>query len=72
MLDRNTLISIVVPVYNSEKFLADCLNSVIKQSYENWELIAVLKVGSDNSEKILEEYQRRDRRIKVVPDKLDK
>ena len=72
MLDRNTLISIVVPVYNSEKFLADCLDSVIKQSYEHWELIVVIKAGSDNSEKILQEYQNRDQRIKVVPDKLDK
>lgn len=50
------LISIVIPVYNAEKYLRACLDSVLAQTYKNWEAICVNDGSSDNSAQILEEY----------------
>lgn len=52
------LVSIVIPVYNSELFLEKCLNSVINQSYKNVEIVAVNDGSTDNSKKILEKYEK--------------
>ena len=65
MRNFNDLVSVVVPVYNTENFLARCLDSLIQQSYKNLEIIAVDDGSTDNSAKILEEYKVRDARIKV-------
>lgn len=58
-------VSVVVPVYNAEKYLEKCLCSVISQTYEDWELIAIDDGSSDNSYKILEAFAKRDFRIKI-------
>lgn len=50
------LISIILPVYNSEEYLADCINSVLDQTYSNWELIIVDDCSSDSSTLICEEF----------------
>lgn len=50
------LISIILPVYNSEKYLNNCIESIINQSYKNWELIIVDDCSTDSSSKILEYY----------------
>lgn len=60
------LISIIVPVYNSEKFLEDCLNSIIRQTYLNLEIIIVDDGSTDRSVNICDEYARRDNRIIVI------
>ncbi|WP_324024713.1 glycosyltransferase family 2 protein [Maribacter sp. BPC-D8] len=60
----NNLVSIITPVYNSQMFLDDCMNSVIAQTYEKWEHIFVDDCSSDNSAKIIEEYAQKDSRIK--------
>lgn len=52
------LISIVIPVYNSELFLEKCLNSIINQSYENIEIIIVNDGSTDNSKRILQKYEK--------------
>ena len=65
MIDKD-LISIVASVYNGEKYLADCLDSVLSQDYENFELIMVDDGSPDKSGKILDEYAQRDSRIHVV------
>ncbi len=57
------LISIVTPVYNSEKFLEDAITSVQNQTYSNWQLILIDDASSDNSEKIAEEFYLEDSRI---------
>ncbi len=62
---NNTLISIVMPVYNTERFLHASLNSILKQTYENWELICVDDASTDNSLKILKSYAKKDKRIHV-------
>ena len=52
---KEELVSIIVPVYNSEKFLNDTINSIKNQTYKNWELIIVDDASKDNSVKIIEE-----------------
>lgn len=60
------LISIIVPVFNVERYLDQCIKSVIKQSYTNWELILVDDGSYDNSYKICKNYERQDERIRVI------
>lgn len=59
-------ISIIIPVYNAELYLKQCLQSVINQTFENWEIIAINDGSKDNSEKILKEFIRTDNRIKYI------
>ncbi len=59
------LVSIITPVYNSENFVADTIESVLKQSYENWELLLVDDCSYDGSFKIINKYAKEDSRIKV-------
>ena len=61
----NPLVSIIVPVYNVEKYLEDCLNSLINQTLDNIEIICVNDGSTDNSLEILENYAKKDDRIKV-------
>ena len=59
-------VSIVVPVYNAENYITETVNSVLSQSYENWELLLVENGSSDNSHAVLEELQKKDERIHVI------
>jgi len=58
-------VSVIIPVYNVEKYIRECLDSVINQTYKNLEIICVDDCGTDNSVKIIEEYAQKDRRIKI-------
>lgn len=58
-------ISIIIPVYNVEKYLARCLDSVLNQTFTDWEAICVNDGTPDNSQKILEEYAARDSRVRI-------
>lgn len=60
------LCSVVMPAYNSEKYIAEAIESVIKQTYKNWELIVVNDASTDDTEKIIKHYQRKDKRIKLI------
>lgn len=60
------LISIIVPVYNTETYLEQCIESLINQSYENIEIILVNDGSSDNSLKVCREYAKEESRIKVI------
>ena len=59
-------ISVIVPVYNVEKYLSDCLDSILKQTFTDIEIICVNDGSTDNSRKILEEYKNKDSRIRIV------
>ncbi len=61
----NPLISLVIPVYNVEKYLRKCLDSVLAQTYDNFEAILVDDGSTDNSGKICDEYAEKDNRIIV-------
>lgn len=58
-------ISVIVPVYNVEKYLKECLEALINQTFEDIEIVAVDDASTDNSYKILQEYTKKDNRIKV-------
>lgn len=58
--------SIIIPVYNVEKYLRDCLDSVLGQSHSDWEAVCVNDGSTDHSASILEEYASRDIRITVI------
>lgn len=57
--------SIIVPVYNVEKYLKNCLDSILSQTYKNFEVIIVNDGSPDNSQKIIDDYKKRDKRIKA-------
>ena len=59
-------ISVVVPVYNTSRFLRQCVDSLVNQTWKNVEFIFVDDGSTDNSVEILKEYQKRDPRIKVL------
>ena len=59
------LVSIIVPVYNAEKYLKECIECLINQTYKNIEIICINDGSKDNSLEILEEYSKKDNRVKV-------
>lgn len=59
-------ISVIIPVYNSEKYISQCLDSIINQQYKKLEIICVDDGSTDNSGQILDEYAAKDSRVKVI------
>jgi glycosyltransferase involved in cell wall biosynthesis len=59
------LVSVVTPVYNGEEFLRECIESVLAQTYRNWEYTIVNNCSTDRTLEIAQEYAARDRRIRV-------
>jgi glycosyltransferase involved in cell wall biosynthesis len=60
------LVSVVTPVYNGAEYLAECIESVLNQSYENWEYVIVDNCSSDGTLEIARGYESRDPRVRVV------
>ena len=65
MKNGNRMISIIMPVYNSEKYISEAIDSVCNQSYKNWELLIVNDGSTDHTSEILDSYAQKDSRIKV-------
>ena len=63
------LLSVIIPVYNIAPYLRRCLNSVISQSYKNFEIICVDDGSTDEGPKILREYDKKDSRIRIISKK---
>lgn len=63
------MISIIVPVYNSEKYIRKCMDSLCAQTYPDIEIIAVDDGSTDDSPNILNEYQKKDKRVRVFSQK---
>ena len=59
------LVSIIMPAYNAEKYIEEAIQSVLKQTYTNWELIIVNDCSNDKTEQIIKKYREQDERIKV-------
>ncbi len=58
-------ISIIIPIYNSEKYIEQCINSILNQTFKNFELILINDGSTDNSRVICERYENKDKRIKL-------
>lgn len=63
---NNPTISIIMPVYNSEKNLSACVDSVLSQTYEDFELLLVDDGSSDHSPQLCDDYAQKDSRVKVI------
>lgn len=66
MKKEDYLVSIITPVYNCEKLIAETIKCVINQTYQNWEMLLVDDCSQDNSKKIIEKYAKKDKRIKYI------
>ena len=64
-------ISIIIPVYNAERYLKQTLDSVLQQTYTNWEMIAIDDCSKDASFTILNDYANKDKRIKVFKNEVN-
>ena len=62
-------VSVIIPVYNTDEYLHQCLDSILTQSLKNIEIICIDDGSSDGSLKILYEYQKKDNRIKIITQK---
>ena len=62
-------ISIIIPIFNSEKYLKECINSVLQQDYTDFEIILINDGSSDNSVAICEEYVKNYKNIKLYSQK---
>ena len=65
-------ISIIIPVFNVEEYLRQCLDSIINQTYNNLEIIIVNDKSPDNSQQIIDEYTAKDSRIKPIIHTINK
>ena len=63
---KDILVSVIVPIYNVEKYLKRCVDSIIKQTYKNIEIILVDDGSPDNCNRICDEYTQIDKRVKVI------
>lgn len=68
----NNKISVVLPVYNGEKFISDAINSILKQTHENFELIIVNDCSTDSTSAIISRFATLDSRIKIITNSINK
>ena len=59
-------ISVIVPVYNVEKYLSECIESILRQTYANYELLLINDGSTDNSLEICRYFEKKDKRVKVI------
>ena len=62
----NPAISIIIPIFNSENYIKECLNSLIYQTFKNFEIICVNDGSTDNTLEILKEFKNKDKRIHII------
>ena len=72
MKNKTPFLSIVVPVYNVEDYLVRCLESILSQSFIDWEMIIVDDCSPDNSQAIIQKYQAQDSRIRCIINQKNK
>lgn len=67
MRKNEALVSVIMPAYNCEKYVIEAINSVLAQTYKNWELLVLDDGSKDNTLQIIEEFSQKDSRIKALP-----
>jgi len=65
-MNKNTLVSLITPTYNHEKYIEQCIESVLGQTYPHWEMIVVDDASTDNTAYIIEKYAGKDKRIRMI------
>lgn len=65
-MKKQPLVSIIIPVYNAESYLKECVDSVINQTYDNLDIVLVDDGSTDTSAKICDRYHRNDERVQVI------
>lgn len=65
-MEKQSLISIVIPIYNAEKYLEECIDSIRNQTYKNLDIILVDDGSKDHSPKICDDYAKQDSRVRVL------
>ena len=68
-MSSSGLISVIVPSYNVEKYISNCLDTILAQTYKNLEIICVNDGSTDGTGDIIAEYSKKDSRIKVISKK---
>ena len=68
-MEKEIKISVVIPVYNAEKYIGKCLDSIINQTYKNWEVICINDGSSDKSEEIIDTYKNQKYNITLIKQK---
>ena len=63
---QNILFSIILPTYNRSKSVDKTIQSVINQTYKDWELVVIDDGSTDNTKEILDEFKKQDKRIKYI------
>lgn len=69
--EKNAMFSIVVPVYNGQKYLQECINSILQQSYQNFEVILVEDCSQDDSLNICRSFAEKSDRIKIIEHRIN-
>ena len=70
MPEIEPLVSIVTPFYNTDEYLTECIESVLAQTYQNWEYILVNNCSTDRSAEIAKRYSVKDQRIRLIHNKI--
>ncbi|MEA5466982.1 glycosyltransferase family 2 protein [Leptothoe sp. PORK10 BA2] len=65
-MTSNLLVSIVIPAYNAAKFLSEVIQSVLNQSYQNWELLVIDDGSTDNTAELVSKYSKKDSRVRLI------
>ena len=71
-MDKNPLVSIILPVYNGERYLKQSIESCLNQTYKNIELIIVNDCSTDSTSLIIDEYLLKDNRVRVIDNHINK
>ena len=68
-MNKDNILTVAMPVYNRQDFLAQSIKSILRQTYQDFEFLILDDASSDNSLEILKEYQKKDKRIKILQNK---
>ena len=60
------LLTVIMPSYNAERFIAESIESVIAQTVDDWELVVVDDASTDSTARVVADYQKRDKRIRLI------
>jgi teichuronic acid biosynthesis glycosyltransferase TuaG len=66
MTGNNPLVTVIIPLYNAEKYIVETIESVMNQTYQNWELLVIDDCSTDNSRSLVEKFEKEDSRIRLI------